>query len=64
MPLRLSTSTTYRSSLNAPPRLSATIEFMIGSKRKQLFVGTARVEPWPRALQSVRPLTPRGSFTS
>jgi hypothetical protein len=37
---------------------------MIGSKRKQLFVGTARVEPWPRATQSVRPLTPRGAVSA
>ena len=36
----------------------------IGSARKQVFVRSVRVEPWPRAVQSVRPLTPRGSFTS
>ena len=29
-----------------------------------MFVSVARVLPWPRAMQSVRPLMPRGSLTS
>src|SRR4051794_37908419 len=41
LPLRLSSSTRYRSSLNSPPRLSATT-FPYELTRKQLFVSTLR----------------------
>ena len=37
---------------------------LMRSVRVDLAFGTARVEPWPRAIQSARPLTPRGSLMS
>src|SRR5215210_7320693 len=52
VPLRLSSTSAYRSSTNAPPRLSATT-FEYELTRKQLFVSVFRVCA-PRGAQSGR----------